>query len=126
MKDARRTLPSVDRLLNEPGIRGLMDVAPRNLVVAAVRESIAAARSGRSPAVPDWVSDVTERVARRTCPSLHPVLNATGVVLHTNLGRSPLATAPSSSTARRAPGAVAPTTAPPCWPAWPAPKTPWS
>jgi len=91
MKDARRTLPSVDRLLNEPGIRGLMDVAPRNLVVAAVRESIAAARSGRSSTVPDWLSDVTERVARRTCPSLHPVLNATGVVLHTNLGRSPLA-----------------------------------
>jgi len=91
MKDTRRTLPSVDRLLNEPGIRGLMDIAPRNLVVAAVRESIAAARSGRSPTVPDWLSDVAERVARRTCPSLHPVLNATGVVLHTNLGRSPLA-----------------------------------
>jgi L-seryl-tRNA(Ser) seleniumtransferase len=91
MKDARRTLPSVDRLLNEPGIRGLMDVAPRNLVVAAVRESIAAARTGRSATVPDWLSDVTERVARRTCPSLHAVLNATGVVLHTNLGRSPLA-----------------------------------
>lgn len=91
MSDARRALPSVDRLLNEPGIRGLLEVAPRNLVVAAVRESIAAARSGRSSTVPDWLADVTERVARRACPSLHPVLNATGVVLHTNLGRSPLA-----------------------------------
>lgn len=91
MSDARRTLPSVDRLLNEPGIRDLLEHAPRNLVVAAVRESIAAARSGRSSAPPDWLSDVTDRVVRRTCPSLHPILNATGVVLHTNLGRSPLA-----------------------------------
>jgi L-seryl-tRNA(Ser) seleniumtransferase len=91
VSDARRALPSVERLLNDPGIRGLMASAPRNLVVAAVRESIASVRGGRSAAVPDWLADITERVARRTSPSLHPVQNATGVVLHTNLGRSPLA-----------------------------------
>jgi L-seryl-tRNA(Ser) seleniumtransferase len=50
-------------------------------------------RSGRAPPPGDWAADVAERVVRRAAPSLHPVLNATGVVLHTNLGRAPLAAA---------------------------------
>ncbi len=91
MTDARRTLPSVDRLLNEPGIVALLRSAPRNLVVASIREAIDAARSGRAGEPVDWAADVAERVARRASPSLHPVLNATGVILHTNLGRAPLA-----------------------------------
>ena len=89
--DPRRALPSVDRLLQEPGVRDLLDRAPRNLVVAAAREAIAAARGGRGPLPEDWAVEVAERVERRSAPSLHPVLNATGVVLHTNLGRAPLA-----------------------------------
>ncbi len=91
--DPRRNLPSVDRLLQEPGVQALLAQAPRSLVVAAVREAVHAARSGRSPMPLDWVEDVTERVAARSAPSLIPVLNATGVVLHTNLGRAPLASA---------------------------------
>jgi L-seryl-tRNA(Ser) seleniumtransferase len=91
MTDARRTLPSVDRLLKEPGIVALLGHAPRSVVVAAVREAIGAARSGRAAEPGDWVADVAERVARRATRSLRPVLNATGVVLHTNLGRAPLA-----------------------------------
>jgi len=91
--DPRRRLPSVDRLLQEPGVQALLAEAPRNLVVAAVREAVLAARSGRSPMPSDWVEEVAERVAQRVSPSLVPVLNATGVVLHTNLGRAPLASA---------------------------------
>ena len=91
MTDARRALPSVARLLNEPGIRALLGSAPRNLVVASVREAIAAVRGARTTEPADWVAEVTERVARHASPSLHPVLNATGVILHTNLGRAPLA-----------------------------------
>lgn len=91
MSDSRRVLPSVDRLLKDPAMAELFGRAPRNVVVAAVRESIAAARSGHTPTPADWVADVAERVARRATPSLHPVLNATGVILHTNLGRAPLA-----------------------------------
>jgi L-seryl-tRNA(Ser) seleniumtransferase len=83
----------VDRLLREPGVRALLEKAPRNLVVQAAREAIAAARSGRGPLAGDWATDVAERVERGSVPSLHPVLNATGVVLHTNLGRAPLARA---------------------------------
>ncbi len=91
MSDDRRSLPSVDRLLNEPGIRDLLRSTPRTLVVAAVREAIGAARSGRTAEPSDWVADVADRIAQRASPSLHPVFNATGVILHTNLGRAPLA-----------------------------------
>jgi len=93
MTDARRQLPSVDRLLREPAIAALLDHAPRNLVVAAVRDAIAQARHSRSGPPADWPADIAERVARSSAASLHPVLNATGVVLHTNLGRAPLAAA---------------------------------
>ena len=95
--DPRRSLPSVDRLLQEPGVQALLTQAPRSLVVAAVREAVHAARSGRGPLPSDWVEDVIERVALRSSPSLVPVLNATGVVLHTNLGRAPLASAAMAS-----------------------------
>ena len=92
MSDARRGLPSVDLLLRDPGIGRLLSMAPRPAVVAAVREAVASARRRAGPP-DDWAADVADRLARRTAPSLHPVLNATGVVLHTNLGRAPLAAA---------------------------------
>src|SRR2546422_9522063 len=91
MSDPRRTLPSVERLLQAPAVRTLLEHAPRNVVVAAAREVIAAAREGRGPVPEDWAGEVVDGVARRTTASLHPGLNATGVVLHTNLGRAPLA-----------------------------------
>ncbi len=91
MSDPRRTLPSVDRLLLEPEILELMRTAPRVAVVDAVRESLAAARTRRAGPPESWGADVRERLAQRSRPSLRPVLNATGVVLHTNLGRAPLA-----------------------------------
>ncbi|HEY7614576.1 MAG TPA: L-seryl-tRNA(Sec) selenium transferase [Gemmatimonadales bacterium] len=90
MTDHRRALPSVDRLLLEPEIRELLRNAPRIAVVEAVRESLAAARSRRAGPPESWAADVRERLADRVRPSLRPVLNATGVVLHTNLGRAPL------------------------------------
>jgi L-seryl-tRNA(Ser) seleniumtransferase len=91
MTDRRRELPSVDRLLHQPAIQELLGMAPRGAVVAAVRESLEAARSRRAGPPDRWDEDVRERLARRTGFSLVPVLNATGVVLHTNLGRAPLA-----------------------------------
>jgi len=91
MTDRRRELPSVDRLLHQPAIQELLGIAPRGAVVAAVRESIEAARTRRAGPPERWEEDVRERLARRAGSSLVPVLNATGVVLHTNLGRAPLA-----------------------------------
>jgi len=88
--DPRRSLPSVSRLLEQPAVQALMERAPRNLVVAAAREAVESAREG-APVPADWAAEIAERVERRTTPSLHPVINATGVILHTNLGRAPLA-----------------------------------
>jgi L-seryl-tRNA(Ser) seleniumtransferase len=56
-----------------------------------VRESLEAARNRRAGPPDHWEEDVRERLERRTGAGLLPVLNATGVVLHTNLGRAPLA-----------------------------------
>jgi L-seryl-tRNA(Ser) seleniumtransferase len=91
--DQRRQLPSVDRLLHEPGIQQLLETAPRSAVVAAIRESLHAARTRRAGPPEQWEDDVRERLAQNTGAALLPVLNATGVVLHTNLGRAPLAPA---------------------------------
>lgn len=93
MTDPRRSIPSVDRLLREPGIAALLDRAPRNVVVAAVREALAASRETGAAPADGWAAEVAARVRQRSTPSLQPVLNATGVVLHTNLGRAPLAPA---------------------------------
>ena len=94
MSDARRRLPAVSTLLEYEGVRALHAAAPREVIADAVRRSIETAR--RDPAVgPDsetaWVAAVTAEVDRALERSLRPVINATGVVLHTNLGRAPVA-----------------------------------
>jgi L-seryl-tRNA(Ser) seleniumtransferase len=91
VSDPRRELPSVDRLLREPEVDALLREAPRSAVVAAIREALAAARTRRADPPDDWPTEIRERLAERRRPGLRPVLNATGVVLHTNLGRAPLA-----------------------------------
>jgi L-seryl-tRNA(Ser) seleniumtransferase len=90
--DARRHLPAVDALLAEPGVSALLSAHPRGVVVRAVREALDAARGNGGTAPPEgWAAAVGARVARLAQGSLEPVINATGVVLHTNLGRAPLA-----------------------------------
>lgn len=89
--DPRRALPSVDRLLQLPEVRVLCDLAPREVVAAAAREAVARARVRRAGAPDDWGAEIAALVDRRLRPTLSPVVNATGTVLHTNLGRAPLA-----------------------------------
>src|SRR4051794_34318973 len=90
-----RELPSVDEVLARPAVRALGDEVGRAAVKSAARQAIAAARerilagaAAKGELVPD--ADVLERGRREAAPRLRRVLNATGVVLHTNLGRAPL------------------------------------
>ena len=95
MSDPRRGLPSVSALLEREAIRALFDHAPRPVVVDAVREAIDEVRRGaaRPASDADWADAVGAALARAGRASLRRVINATGVVLHTNLGRAPLARA---------------------------------
>jgi len=107
-RDPRRRLPAVDVLLDTPEARGWIERHGREPVKAAIREVLDRARS-EVPAGDDarMAEALLERAGRAlaagSSPSLRPVLNGTGVVLHTNLGRAPLA-AEAIEAARRAAG----------------------
>ena len=106
MTDARRAIPSVNTLLELAELRQLAMTNPRELVVNAVRGVIEEVRQGGTAPASDaeWGSRVSNAVALARRPSLRPVLNGTGVVLHTNLGRAPLADAAVSAIRRIAGG----------------------
>lgn len=92
MTDARTGLPAVHKLLADAEREGLTEQAPRELVVNAIRKTLDAARSrDGKPPKEGWVPAVKRTLEARQRPSLVPVVNATGVILHTNLGRAPLA-----------------------------------
>jgi L-seryl-tRNA(Ser) seleniumtransferase len=108
MGDARRTLPAIGTLLDRPGVRALAPGVPRALVTEAVRRAVAAVREGRVAAPDDaqeWERRIAAALHQLQRPSLRPVLNATGVVLHTNLARAPLAAAAIDAITRTAGGA---------------------
>ena len=108
MSDPRRQLPSIDALLAGPGVAALLAAHPRTLVVRAARAAVDAARvNGGAAPVEGWDAAVHAAVVRLSAPSLAPVINATGVVLHTNLGRAPLAPAAISALTRVAQGYAA-------------------
>src|SRR3954470_15841448 len=93
--DQRRRLPSVDEVLARPAVRALVEQVGRAAAKAAVRAAIAEARvlltSGAElPDEPVTDARVLELGATEAAPRLRRVINATGVVLHTNLGRAPL------------------------------------
>lgn len=93
MTDARRELPSVNALLETSGVRSLLEHHPRRVVLDAVRSAIDAVRSAGDlrRTEEQWMESITSAVRDITRPSLRRVINATGIVLHTNLGRAPLA-----------------------------------
>lgn len=102
-----RSLPAVDEVLRSLEGTPLAEV-PRWALVAAIREEVEALRQrikdgDRSPIRVDPRA-VKKRVVRLLRPSLRSVINATGVVLHTNLGRAPLAGAALNFAAQLAKG----------------------
>jgi len=95
-----RRLPAIGALLEQPRVAEWLETTPRPAVVAALREAIEQARNRIFAADGDFAPDADTVVAaaerllrRREVPSLVEVINATGIVLHTGLGRAPLSEA---------------------------------
>ena len=86
------SLPAVGRLVNEPFYASLVKEYGRERVVDAIREQIASERDGASDGRARQDA-VAERLRSVVAPRLRRVINATGVILHTNLGRAPLSRA---------------------------------
>ena len=83
-------LPAVGRLVNEPAYAALVAEFGRARVVDAIRDQLAGERGGSQPEDGERPGLVAERLRNAAAPRLRHVINATGVVLHTNLGRAPL------------------------------------
>ena len=90
-----RHLPSVDKILGDERLKPLLDSFPHDLVVNLVRQRLEDARhaitAGKpAPSLDDVIAAVRRQIDTMEQPTLKPVINATGVILHTNLGRAPL------------------------------------
>jgi L-seryl-tRNA(Ser) seleniumtransferase len=94
-----RDLPSVDRLLAQA--EDAVAAYGRPLTTAVLREVLAGARTDLlaagnghpAPSAATLLNQARARLSALNAPTLRPVINATGVILHTNLGRAPLSTA---------------------------------
>jgi len=93
-----RDLPSVDQLLTQSLVVGLIQEYGRPQTLEAVRLSLAAARQDftrtqQVPTIEMLLKNALDILHNWSVPSLQLVINATGVILHTNLGRAPLSRA---------------------------------
>jgi L-seryl-tRNA(Ser) seleniumtransferase len=94
-----KNIPSVNELLESPPLRSLVDKVSRNVVVSEVRAFLDNLRGDLQAAAADMAipspGELAERIAqwidKDQQPRLRPVVNATGILLHTGLGRAPLA-----------------------------------
>ncbi|HEY8043857.1 MAG TPA: L-seryl-tRNA(Sec) selenium transferase [Streptosporangiaceae bacterium] len=98
--DSRRRIPRTDTLLAQPPFTE----AVGRLGAARVKEAITAAqdRARRGEIAPEDVPDLAAGLLPATATTLRPVINATGVLLHTNLGRAPLSAAARAALAASA------------------------
>jgi L-seryl-tRNA(Ser) seleniumtransferase len=93
-----RQIPSVDRLLGHLYTEGLIATYGREWVTQAVREVLTHVRDNlqEGQALPnetELLDQVYDKLQTQAPPTLQPVINATGVLIHTNLGRAPLSKA---------------------------------
>ncbi|MEK6799751.1 MAG: L-seryl-tRNA(Sec) selenium transferase [Planctomycetota bacterium] len=96
-KELLRSLPSVSTILEHAEVREWLHAAPRSTVLSAVqsaideeRTAILAGKRIAPASLDDLVAQAEEILVAKSMPSLRPVVNATGIVLHTGLGRAPL------------------------------------
>ena len=95
MENEFRRLPGVDTVISDERISRLAVRYPHDLLVNLVREQLEKARElissgNQSPSLDDIVQSVSTQLDKFENPILRPVINATGIVIHTNLGRAPL------------------------------------
>ncbi len=95
-----RQLPSVHEVLEQAQARDLIRQHGRPLVLFAVQRALEREREqgAASPPLARWAS-IEAEIRQLRAPPLRPVINATGVILHTNLGRAPLASSAASAAA---------------------------
>ncbi len=104
-----RRLPSVDRLLSDERLSDVVASYSWDTVADVVRERVEAARKGiadgsDAPSADDLLAEVAAATRSRYEPTLVKVINATGVLIHTNLGRAPLSKEALSAASRAAEG----------------------
>jgi L-seryl-tRNA(Ser) seleniumtransferase len=98
------SLPAVGSLLNQAGYQGLQEDYPRSLVADAIREQLAQERETGLLRDDMRMAVVRARLQGWAAPRLRRVINGTGVVLHTNLGRAPLSRHAAAAAAEIAAG----------------------
>ena len=116
-----RFIPSIEHLLQRRGIRDLEQCYGHSLIVETLREAVETLRTevlASTKAGPNedqatltttesaiWIENsLADRLSKKLAPSLKPLVNATGVIVHTNLGRSPLSDAAAKRLAQIATG----------------------
>lgn len=104
-----RNLPSVDSVLATDALAGVVAAYRREWVVGLVRQQLERARGeirqgGPAPAATEVAEAVRQAIADVTQPAPRSVINATGVIIHTNLGRAPLSRAAIEAAVQAAQG----------------------
>jgi L-seryl-tRNA(Ser) seleniumtransferase len=100
-KSSLRKIPSIDSLLNDPALNDILSVTPRKIVADLVRDAAAAVResfgAGGEKDIDEAavrhsiIDDVKIHAERLMKPQYRRAINATGIILHTGLGRAVLA-----------------------------------
>src|SRR5687767_14998966 len=90
-KEVRRSIPSIERLLSSAGVSPLVETFGRERVKSGLARTLQSVRDRRASFDHDaCISETAELLRRETAGTLRRLINGSGVIIHTNLGRSPI------------------------------------